>query len=208
MMAMQPVLEYPAARCIIPPSLAGGIGLIAIALQVGTGGAQTTDYYARRGLMGYAVAAYEPAPNIDELPGIRTPIEDLSQIRAVLRPAITDLAQALGVSRQAVYDWQNGKAIGSVNAARLADLAKAADVLATEGLVSPSQLLRRPLASGKTFLDVVREGGSAENAIRELVSRVRRELQQRQMLGARLANRKRPAVPWDDYGSPILDETD
>ncbi len=204
---MEPVLGYPSAAGLIP-SMLGGFSLIAIALQVGTGGAQTTDYYKQRGPIGYAFALYEPPPNIEALPAIRTPMENLSHIRTVLMPAITDLAQALGVSRQAVYDWQNGKAIGSVNAARLADLAKAADVLATEGLVSPSQLLRRPLASGKTFLDVVREGGSAENAIRELVSRVRRELQQRQMLGARLANRKRPAVPWDDYGSPILDETD
>jgi transcriptional regulator with XRE-family HTH domain len=156
--------------------------------------------------MGYAFALYEPAPNIEVSPTTRTPMEDLSHIRAVLKPAITDLARALAVSRQAIYDWQNGKAIGSVNAARLADLAKAADVFAIEGLTSPSQLLRRPINGGKTFFDVVQEGGSAENAIWELVSRVRRELLQRQMLATRLANRKRPAVPWEDYGSPVLDE--
>lgn len=204
---MEPVLEYPAAKCIIPPMLAGGIGLLAMALQVGTGGVQTTDYYTRRGLMGYAFALYEPAPNIEAPPDIRTPMEDLSHIRAVLRPTVTDLAQALGVSRQAIYDWQNGKAIGSVNVVRLADLAKAADVFAVECLTSPSQLLRRPIKDGKTFFDVVQEGGSAENAIRELVSRVRRELLQRQILAARLANRKRPEVSWEDYGSPVLDET-
>lgn len=203
---MEPVLEYPAARGVIPSMLVGGIGLIAIALQVGTGGEQTTDYYKQRGLMGYAFAPYEPVSNIVASPTIRTPMEDLSHIRTVLKPAITDLAQALGVSRQAVYDWQNGKSIGSANAARLADLAKAADVFATEGLTSPSQLLRRPINDGKTFFDVVREGGSAENAIQELVSRVRRELRQREMVASRLANRKRPAVLWEDYGSPILDE--
>jgi transcriptional regulator with XRE-family HTH domain len=117
------------------------------------------------------------------------------------------LAQALGVSRQAVYDWQNGKAIGAFNVARLADLAKAADVFAREGLTSPSQLLRRPIKGGKSFFELVREGGSAENAIRDLVSRVRRELLQRQVLAARLENRKRPEIPWEDYGSPVLDET-
>lgn len=206
MTAMEPVLEYPSARCIIPHVLAGRVGLMATALQVGTGGAQTTDYYKQRGLMGYAFVLYEPAP-IEAVPAIRTPTEDLSHVRTVLRPAITDLAQALGVSRQAIYDWQNGKPIGSVNAARLADLAKAADVFAAEGLTSPSQLLRRPITGEKTFFDVVQEGGSAESAIRELVSRVRRELLQRQTLASRLANRRRPAVPWEDHGSPILDET-
>lgn len=204
---MEPVLGYPTARYTIPPMLAGGIGLIAVALQVGTGGAQTTDYYARRGLMGYAFALYEPAPSVGASSATRTPMEDLSHIRAVLRPSITDLAQALGVSRQAVYDWQNGKAIGAFNVARLADLAKAADVFAREGLTSPSQLLRRPIKGGKSFFELVREGGSAENAIRDLVSRVSRELLQRQVLAARLENRKRPEIPWEDYGSPVLDET-
>lgn len=178
--------------------------MIAIALQVGTGGAQTNDYYMQRGPMGYAFAHYD-VPIIDT-PVTRTPMEDLSHIRVILKPAITDLSQALGVSRQAIYDWQNGKPIGARNAGRLAGLARAADIFAAEGLPMPSQLLRRSIKDGKTFFDIVREGGSAENAIGELVSRVRRELLQRQMLSARLAKRKRPVIPSEDYGSPILDE--
>jgi hypothetical protein len=202
---MERVLEYPDTQYIIPIALMRGIGLIAIALQVGTGGAQTNDYYIQRGPMGYAFAPYESAPRNDTQV-IRTPMEDLSHIRSILKPAITDLARALGVSRQAIYDWQNGKPIGAINAARLAGLARAADVFAAEGLTIPSQLLRRSINGGKTFFDIVRDGGSAENAIRELVARVRRELLQRQMLSARLATRKRPAIPWEDYGSPVLDE--
>jgi hypothetical protein len=201
---MERVLEYPNPQSVVPIALVGGIGLIAIALQVGTGGAQTNDYYMRRGPMGYAFAHYD-VPIIDTQV-TRTPMEDLSHIRAILKPAITDLSQALGVSRQAIYDWQNGKPIGARNAVRLAGLARAADILAAEGLTMPPQLLRRPIRDGKTFFDIVRDGGSAENAIGELVSRVRRELLQRQMLSARLANRKRPAIPSEDYGSPILDE--
>jgi hypothetical protein len=203
---MERVLEYPNAQYAIPIALVKGIGLIAIALQVGTGGAETNDYYVQRGPMGYAFARYDAA-HINETSVIRTPTEDLSRIRAILNPGVTDLARALGVSRQAIYDWQNGKTIGAVNAGRLAGLARAADIFAAEGLTLPSQLLRRPIKDGKTFFDILHEGGSAENAIRELVSRVRRELVQRQMLSARLANRKRPASPSEDYGSPILDET-
>jgi hypothetical protein len=186
--------------------LAGVIGLTAIALQVGTGGAQTAEYYKQRGPKGYAFVAYDPASAIEDPASTRTPEEDLSHIRAVLRPAITDLARALGVSRQAIYDWQSGKPIAAENAARLADLARAADVFAAEGLTASAQLLRRPIASGKRLFDIAREGGSAEDAARKLIQMVRRELRQRQMLAERLANRKRPSVPSDSSGVPMLDE--
>ena len=118
-----------------------------------------------------------------------------------------DLAHALGVSRQAVYDWQSGKQIAAENAARLPDLARAADVFAAEGLTASAGLLRRPIASGKRLFDIAREGGSAEEAAQKLIQMVRRELRQRQMLAGRLENRKRPSVPLDRYGVPMLDES-
>jgi len=186
--------------------LAGVIGITAIALQVGTGGAQTAEYYRQRGPKGYAFVAYDPAPPIEELANLRTPVEDLSHIRAILRPAITDLAYALQVSRQAIYDWQRGKPISTDNAARLADLARAADVLATEGLTASARLLRRPIGGGKRLFDVAREGGSAEEAAQKLADLVRHELRQRQALAERLANRKRPSASSDGYGVPMLDE--
>lgn len=202
---MNTILEYPAAR----PSMAafaGMIGLTAIALQVGTGGVQTADYYKQRGPMGYAFVAYDLFPPLDAAVHARTPMEDLSHIRAVLKPAVTDLAHALGVSRQAIYDWQSGKPINADNAARLADLARAADIFAGEGLTASAQLLRRPITSGKGLFDIAREGESAEGAARKLTQMVLREVRQRQMLAERLANRKRPTAPSDSYGVPMLDE--
>jgi transcriptional regulator with XRE-family HTH domain len=200
---METLLKYPEVPRY--PSLVAA-GVIAVALQVGTGGEQTPEYYKQRGPMGYALVGYEPGPNIEEPSDIRTPAENLTHIRTVLKPAVIDIAHALGVSRQAVYDWQNGKPISVENADRLADLAHAADVFATEDLTAPAQLLRRPIVSGKTLFDMVRDGGSAEQAAQKLVQMVRRELQQRQMLAERLSNRKRPAMPSEDYGTPILEE--
>ena len=201
---MGKVLDYPTAR---PNMTMLAVAIVtAIALQVGTGGAQTAEYYKQRGLKGYAFATYDPAPAIEEPASTRTPSEDLSHIRAVLRPTITDLARALGVSRQAIYDWQSGKQIAAENAARLADLARAADVFAAEGLTASAQLLQRPIVSGKRLFDIAREGGSAEEAARKLIQMMRRELRQRQMLAERLANRKRLSVPSDSYEIPMLDE--
>ena len=204
---MGTALVYPPAWSTV--SVLARVSLIAVAFQVGTGGAQTADYYKQRGPKGYAYASmpcYDSPQAIGNSTNVRTSTENLAHIRTVLKPAVTDLALALGVSRQAVYDWQNGKSITSENAARLEDLARAADVFAEEGLTASAQLLRRPVASGKTLFDIAREGGSAEEAARILVHRVRRELQQRQLIAERLANRKRPAKSADDYGTPVLDE--
>lgn len=202
---MDTVLEYPIARPCIN-MFAGVIGLTAIALQVGTGGVNTAEYYRLRGPKGYAYVAYDAASTMGESISSRTPAEDLSHIRAVLRPAITDLAYALGVSRQAIYDWQSGKPVAAENAARLAELARAADVFAKEGLVTSPQLLQRPIVSGKRLIDIAREGGSTEEAAKKLIHMVRRELHQRQILAERLANRKQPSVPSDSYGIPALVE--
>ena len=185
--------------------LAGVIGLTATALSVGTGGQPTADYYRQRGVKGYALASYDPAPDTPALP-IRTPAEDLAHVRATLKPSVTDLASALGVSRQAVYDWNQGKPVAPANAARLADLAKAADVLSVEGLTTTSSVLRRPIIAGKSLFDIVRDGGAAEDAARKLLQIVQREQQQRERLAVRLAARRRPAASFEEYGSPMLDE--
>jgi transcriptional regulator with XRE-family HTH domain len=94
----------------------------------------------------------------------RTPVENLEHIRSILNPTVTDMAELLRVSRQAIYDWQAGKPIATENALRLADLAQAADVFAVEGLRGSAEVLRRPIRNRKNFFALVGEGGSAENA--------------------------------------------
>lgn len=170
-------------------------GLTAIALQVGTGGAQTEEYYRRRGAKGYPFVPYDPIVPIGEAIAARTSADDLSHVRAVLHAAVTDLAYALQVSRQTIYDWQNGQPVNPRHASQLADLARAADVFAAEGLTTSAQLLRRPINSGKRLFDIAREGGSAEDAARKLIDMVRREARQRQILAERLAGRTSSAVP-------------
>jgi DNA-binding transcriptional regulator YiaG len=178
-----------------------------VGFQVGTGGAETLDYLKNRGSMGYALMNYEPAQTSCATADVRTPVDDLNQIRKIFHPAVTDLANALGVSRQAIYDWQAGKPIAAENASRLSDLARAADIFALEGLTSTAQLLRRPISSGKNFYTIVRDGGSAESAARSLIEIVRRETQQHQKLAARLAGRPLPSRDaYEDIGIPVFEE--
>jgi transcriptional regulator with XRE-family HTH domain len=118
---------------------------------------------------------------------------------------MTELARVLNVSRQAIYDWQSGASITAENAAKLADLARAADVFAAEGLTTTHQILRRQFA-GRSFFDKVRDGESAEDAAQLLLKIVRLELEQRQALADRLRGRARPAISPDDIGTPHMSE--
>lgn len=187
------------------------LGLIAslpvVGFQVGTGGAATIDYFKMRGSKGYAYIAYDPRPELLTAQTAASPADNLEHIRSILRPSVTDLAKALGVSRQAIYDWQAGKPIASENAERIIDIARASDLFAREGLQATAQVMRRSISNGKNFFEIIRDGGSAEAAARTLIDIVRRELKQREILETRLAKRTRPThEDFRDLGAPMLDE--
>jgi len=201
-------IQESSTKSAIPFAVAGL--LLAVGpwgFEVGTGGAATFDYVKVRGNRGYPFAFYDSASGVADAIAGRSPLENLEHIRSILSPTVTDMAELLRVSRQAIYDWQAGRPIAAENALRLADLAQAADVFAVEGLRGTSEALRRPIRNGKSFFALVGEGGLAENAARTLVEIVRTETRQRQALEKRLAGRKRPAREvFEEVGAPMLDE--
>ncbi len=159
---------------------------------IGTGGHLSLEHIQRGGQQAlYATPAVEVAV-VDD---VRTPAEDLARIREVLHPSVSDLATTLGVSRQSVYNWLNGEQVADENAARLQDLAQAADVLAHDGITVDAALLKRKFANGRTLMQVAQAGESARDAALMLVQIHRREVAQRERMNARFANRaKAPAT--------------
>ena len=133
-----------------------------------------------------------------------TPAADLARIREVLKPAVLELANLFGVSRQAVYDWKAGAQPSAETVTRLAELARAADVFAQAGVTVNAQTLRRKVAGGGTLLDSVLNGGNAVQLARSLVATLQREDSQRQRLSQQLSGRKRGLVNPADYGAPSL----
>lgn len=133
-----------------------------------------------------------------------TPVEDLARIREVLKPAVLELANLFGVSRQAVYDWQAGAQPNAEVTAKLADLARAADVFTAAGVAANAQTLRRKVAGGGTLLDAVFNGGSAVQFAKSLVQTLQREANQRQKLSQQLAGRRDAPTEIADYGTPNL----
>ena len=136
----------------------------------------------------------------------RSPAENLARIREVLKPAMLELASLFGVSRQAVYDWQQGSQPVPQTVQRLAQLARVADVFAEAGLSVDAKTLRRKVAGGRTLLDAVSSDDDAESAARSLMGTLKREASQRERLQVQLAGRKRGPPNPSDYGAPTLSE--
>ncbi|WP_423680331.1 hypothetical protein [Undibacterium sp. WLHG33] len=157
---------------------------------IGTGGELSIEHLQRTAHEMHHMA---PVVVADVAP-VRTPAQDLSRIREVLKPAISDLATTFGVSRQSVYNWLNGEPVAEDNAAKLQDLAQAADVLDHEGITVNAALLKRKFANARTLLQVAQAGESARDAALQLVHIHKREAAQRERMAARFANRaKTPA---------------
>jgi hypothetical protein len=194
------LLALPPALGVLPlPPLIG--------MSVGTGGNTTIDYVKTRGSKGYSFPTHNSDNGSSTISRAPSPADNLDYIRTVLKPSVTDLAKALSVSRQAIYDWQAGRPIAAENAVRLQDMARAADLFAREGLQANPHVLRRSITNGKNLFDVVRDGGSAEASARMLIDIVRRELRQRESLRSRLEKRARPSrEEFRDLGAPMLDE--
>ena len=163
----------------------------AVLTGIGTGGElslerlQRSVQQARH--MGFAF-------EVTEVEQVRTPSENLLRIREVLNPAVSDLATTFGVSRQSVYNWLNGEPVADENAAKLQDLAQAADVLVHEGVSINAALLTRKFSNGRTLMQVAQASESARDAALMLVQIHKREAVQRKRMSARFANRaKTPA---------------
>lgn len=179
---------------------------ITCAFFTGTLGLVTPSYFAQRDATSnwaFSVVSREPAVLADVQ---NSTAQSIFRIREIFKLTMTELAELFGVSRQTVYDWQSGKGISAIRADRLESLSKAADIFADSGLSISPRTLRRKLAGGSTFFDVIRDGGPVEESTRSLVAMLQREIEQRKALDARLANRKSRPIDQTDLGIPMLDE--
>ncbi len=166
---------------------AAGAALTAI----GTGGELSLEHLQRSARQAQHTVSVIEGGEVEQ---VRSPSESLSRIREVLNPAVSDLATTFGVSRQSVYNWLNGEPVADENAAKVQNLAQAADVLAHEGVGINATLLKRKFANGRTLMQVAQAGESARDAALMLVQIHKREAAQRERMKARFASRaKTPA---------------
>jgi len=85
------------------------------------------------------------------------------------------LPEVFGVSRQTLYNWLEGHIPKPVHHERLAQLAKAARVFAKLRFKPTPVMFDRPVAEGKTFLQLLAEGADGKDSATMLVRTVRRD---------------------------------
>lgn len=105
---------------------------------------------------------------------VRTPLEHLENIRALLNPAVSDLASVIDVSRQAVYKWlSNDSKPEPEKLSRIVALSHIADAFKEAGVARAGSLLKMKTFDGRSLLDIVRAGDDWRQPVNVLIAESR-----------------------------------
>jgi DNA-binding XRE family transcriptional regulator len=170
---------------------------LTIVLSIGTGGYLTAEHCKQR-KDGF-VFNYKEGPSAKGAT-VATTADDLERIKSVLKLTISELADCIGVSRQAIYNWKSGADLKTKNAAKLESLKGATDVISAASLPVSPLLWARKLPGGNTLLEIIAAGGDGNKAARSLVQMLRQESEARKVLDERFANRQMPTNPDNTFG--------
>ena len=191
-------MKYPNSTVGTNAALSGGVLLVSAMLTAGmsegTGGYATREFALNR--FGYRNPHFFDGANVKQVIKVEsTPAssglnaeKNLAHIEAILRPSVTELAAALRISRQSIYDWKKGNQIGPDNSEKLRELAAAADAFAGRDEQFIHHILRRKIG-GHNFFGRVGNGESPINAAKKLLEIAQTELRQREMISAQLKDR-------------------
>lgn len=152
---------------------------------------------AGRGVLQVATTSQLPsdlprAPATD----VRTAAEHLANIREVFRPAISDLADAFGVSRQAVYKWLGGNAGPELDRLhRIQALSQAADRFREEKIDRAPLLMKMKVKDRKTLLDFIATGDNIKEIVETLITEAKLMREAHSHLGLN-GSRTRPNEAW------------
>lgn len=112
--------------------------------------------------------------NQQRRPDLRSASEHLANIRQVLNLAITDLATAFGVSRQAIYKWIGGEATPEPDKLkRICALSHAADDFREAGIARASSVVKMKAFDGRSLLDLVAADQLLPSHIQALINEAR-----------------------------------
>ncbi len=134
----------------------------------------------------------------------------ISQIRNKLGLKMSEMADILGVSRQAVYLWLEGGNLKPEYIQRIWDLSRIADQLQAAGIERPEHFIHRPLTSeGNSLLHLLVRGESVDAALSFLKEQSVAEQRIRDRASAEsqiVRTGKRNVSSVMELAMPILDE--
>ncbi len=210
-MTSSPYLEYkikmPSANRFV---IAGAAAFV---FAVGTGGYSTAQCFVPRGAKGHGeerTASVVPVKVVaiskSDSRAAPSHAEDLRLIRDYLKPSVAQLAGALGVERQTIYDWQAGKGVSDERRELICELVSACSKLAEAGVTAGDDILRRKIYNGKTLLHLIASGTSAADAVALARSIFETEQYERRLLAEHLKRRPLDKIDTTDAGKPHLNE--
>jgi len=170
----------------------------------GTGGVATL-YHVQSG-KGYRpfeiLDAEIPAP-----PSRFTPYVDLmKEVKAGFGRTLSHLPAVFGVSRQSLYNWLSGEVPKESHQEKIVQLAAAARVFTQTGFKPTPMALDRVIAQGKSFMELLGEGGNGTEAAQKLVRVVKRGTSAREELDALLGDRRPMPLEVSDVGRQSFNE--
>jgi transcriptional regulator with XRE-family HTH domain len=210
---MRPALNSPREYASPSALRNSAVAVLTCAYLVGTGGDPRLEYFAKRQDQGYRFIHLGGTSNVSpavERLNIRSIVETLDRIREIFKLSVSDLAAACQVSRQAVHKWISGESssLEAENQNRIDDLYRAAELFVAHGAFESAIFRNRRGNGGRTLVETMRTGHSAQTWALEVLDILAIESRQSAMLGARLSARKRPAPNAEEWGIPMLNEND
>jgi len=130
----------------------------------------------------------------------------LSRIRDVFGLRMSEIAQIFGVSRRAAYDWLEGAIPKPDTVTKIYNVDKYAQELRASGITSLERYVRRPIASGRSLLDLLMSGENIDAAIAIIRHIAAEDTMNRKQLGRRTSEVvNEPTDNIDEVSTPISD---
>lgn len=191
-----------------PASLAAMSGFVLSGFMLALGGTGSVYDVARVHEWGGMVAdrvpfqldIHDAGKGQQQRPDLRSASRHLDNIRAVLNPAIAELASVFGVSRQAIYKWISGESTPEAdNFERIRALSEVADAFREAGVARASSVLKMKVFDGRSLLDLVGEGQLLPSHVQVLID----EAARMEAAHARSGLARSRAKPSDDWRAEI-----
>jgi hypothetical protein len=142
------------------------------------------------------------------VPPLRTVGRDLELIRTVFSLKISEIAQIFDVSRPTVYAWLDGSTPRPEVLTRLAYLSKEAEKVNQANITRVEHFVRRPLADGRSLLQLLKEGANTEQALSAIKHAAAEEESSRKLAVSRHSpSKKGDTASIDELSVPIVPET-
>lgn len=152
----------------------------------GTGGYNSRESLLALSRTGSMQAIEVPHPQVEE--------QNLSAqvriIREVLRLSVSEFAEMLDISRPTVYSWEKGSPANEKTAGRVRAVLRALEPHLGILEKYSERLGRRAIEGSASFIDLIKSGREANEAIELLTNVLHREDAQRERLSKRLLERE------------------